>query len=276
MTQNNHSSGSSGNSNSIGSKGDINQYGSGRFAHPNLDFGEPKDREFFGGRNILNALSEIQRYHIIEDRSEEIPKEYFTLEQIWDYIKIGFKSGMIESFIFSCLLCFLQAIYPSYKYYFLNLELSSNEKLILDLCSYLPIVFTTLFMIYISKYYKGLLTRRAIFALMNGRSISFVFKGLIIFFLFQWIMKLSIENPQAIYSLADWTMWIFDPFIDGISVKQVYVFYYKYAIPALHDAGYEILYSMLIFAFLPYLTIFYKGYKERRDRQLIQEEYENY
>lgn len=122
----------------VGSKGDVNAYGSGRFAHPNLDFGELKDSQNRGGRHILNALSEIQRYHIIEDRSEEIPKEYFTLEQIWDYIKIGFKSGLLESFIFTGLICFLQAIYPSYKYYFYTLPLRQLKRLFYTLffCHY--------------------------------------------------------------------------------------------------------------------------------------------
>lgn len=260
----------------VGSKGDINAYGSGRFAHPNLDFGDLKDNQHRGGRHILNALSEIQRYHIIEDRSEEIPKEYFTLEQIWDYIKIGFKSGIIESFIFTALLCFLQAIYPSYKYYFLNATITNTEQAFFTLCSFTPIIISTLFMMYISKYYKGLLTRRAIFALMNGRSFSFALKGILVFLLFQWLMKVSLENPRLIYSWADWTLFIFQPFISGISVKQLFEYYYKYAVPALHDSSYELLYSMLIFAFMPYMTIFYKGYKERRNKQQIQDEYENY
>lgn len=261
----------------VGGKGDVNAYGSGRFAHPNLDFGELKDSQSRGGRHILNALSEIQRYHIIEDRSEEIPKEYFTLEQIWDYIKIGFKSGLLESFIFTGLICFLQAIYPSYKFYFLNKAITPSEQYFFTLCSFAPMVISTLFMMYISKYYKGLLTRRAIFALMNGRSISFLIKGTLVFLLFQWLMTTSLENPRLIYSFADWTAWLINPFIgSGVSVKQIYEYYYKYAVPALHDSSYEILYSMIIFALMPYLTIFYKGYKERRNKQLVKDEYENY
>ena len=260
----------------VGSKGDVNAYGSGRFAHPNLDFGELKDSQNRGGRHILNALSEIQRYHIIEDRSEEIPKEYFTLEQIWDYIKIGFKSGLLESFIFTGLICFLQAIYPSYKYYFSHATITPTEKAFFILCSFAPMVISTLFMMYISKYYKGLLTRRAIFALMNGRSASCLIKGVLVFLLFQWLMTQSLENPRLIYSMADWSSWLINPFVNGVSVKQIYEYYYKYAVPALHDSSYEILYSMIIFALMPYLTIFYKGYKERRNRQQIQDEYENY
>ncbi|WP_186302422.1 hypothetical protein [Campylobacter coli] len=263
-------------SGNISNRGDINSYGSGRFAHPNLNFGELKEREGGSGRNIFHALSEIQRYHVIEERSEEIPKEYFTIEQILDYLKIGFKSGMFESFIFTILLCFLQVIYPSYKFYFLDASLNESEKLFFDLLSYAPILISTLFMAYISKYYKGLLTRRAIFALMNGRSFSFLLKGIAIFWLFSWLKEISINNPRTVYSWADWTLWLIQYFKPSISTEQLYVFYYKYAIPALHDASYELLYSMCIFAILPYLTIFYKGYKERVKRFENKDAYENY
>jgi len=259
-----------------GARGDLNTYGSGRFAHPNLDFGELKERQSSGTRHIFNALSEIQRYHIIEERSDEIPKEYFTLEQILDYLKIGFKSGMFESFVFSALLCFMQVIYPSYKYYFLDTPVTKNEQLFFDLVSYTPILISTLFMAYISKYYKGLLTRRAIFALMNGRSFSFLLKGVLIFWLFSWIKQISIENPRAVYSWADWTLWMVQFFKPTISTQQLYVFYYKYVIPALHDASYSLLYSMCIFAILPYLTIFYKGYKERVAKRKNQDVYDKY
>lgn len=262
--------------NNIGNKGDINQYGSGKYAHPNLDFGEPKERDFIGSRHIFNALSEIQRYHVIEERSEEIPKEYFTIEQILDYLKIGFKSGLFESFIFTAVICFIQVIYPSYKYYFLNETITSKESLFFDFVSYTPILISTLFMIYISKYYKGLLTRRMIFALMNGRSASFLLKGFGLFWLFSWLKEYSIENPKFVYSIADWSLWLTQIFKPNLSTEQLYIFYYKYVIPALHDASYSILFSMCIFAILPYLTIFYKGYIERRNKRNNQDAYEAY
>ena len=76
--------------------------------------------------------------------------------------------------------------------------------------------------------------------------------------------------------MADWTSSLINLFVGGVSVRQIYEYYYKYAVPALYDSSYELLYSMIIFALMPYLTIFYKGYRERINRQQIQDEYENY
>jgi len=148
--------------------------GGGRFASQNIDF---RANNASGGdagayekpKNILNVLSEIQRYYVIESRSDDLPKEYFTLEQIWDFFKVGFKSGILEGLLFISLLPFLQTIYPSFKFFFLSEVVNVKEQMFFTISSYTPIVISTLFMVYLSKYYEGGLTRRAIFALY-GRS----------------------------------------------------------------------------------------------------------
>ncbi|WP_258107449.1 hypothetical protein [Campylobacter lari] len=264
------------NEKNIGGIGDFNSYGSGRFAHPNIKFDDIKKSNSASGRNIFNALSEIQRYHVIEERSEEIPKEYFTIEQIIDYFKIGFKSGFLESFIFAGLICFLQILYPSYKYYFLGKETTNIENILISVSTYGPLIASTFFMAYISKYYKGLLTKRAIFSLMNGRSFTFILKGVGVFYLFMFLKSYSLENPSVIYSWTDWTLWLAQWFNPSINVEQLYVFYYRFVIPSLHDSAHYFLYSMIIFALLPYFTIFYKGFVRKKQKLEIEEEYEKY
>ena len=165
-------------------------------------------------RSIFALLSEIQRYYVIEERTEELPKEYFTIEQILEYFKVGFKSGLLESFIFVTLVPFLQIIYPSFKFYFLNSEVTDNVILILDLMSYTPIVLSTLFMLYIGKYYQGPITRRSIFTLMNGRSFSFILKGILFYFFIQWFVGYSLGNSYILYVIADYTSWVVDIFAD--------------------------------------------------------------
>ena len=228
-------------------------------------------------RSIFALLSEIQRYYVIEERSEEMPKEYFTIEQILEYFKVGFKSGLLESFIFVTLVPFLQIIYPSFKFYFLNSEVTENEIFIFDAISYTPIALSTLFMLYISKYYKGPITRRSIFALMNGRSLSFILKGILFYFLIQWFVGYSLKNPSILYVMADYTSWIVEIFTDtNASTEGLYKYYYAYVIPALSDTALQIVWTMMFFAVLPYFTIFFKSYAYRSKKQKIKEEYENY
>ena len=228
-------------------------------------------------RSIFALLSEIQRYYVIEERTEELPKEYFTIEQILEYFKVGFKSGLLESFIFVTLVPFLQIIYPSFKFYFLNSEVTDNVILILDLISYTPIVLSTLFMLYIGKYYQGPITRRSIFTLMNGRSFSFILKGILFYFFVQWFVGFSLENPYILYVIADYTSWVVDIFADiNASTEGLYKYYYSYVVPALRDTASNIVWTMMLFAISPYFIIFFKSYVIRVKKQKIKEEYENY
>lgn len=228
-------------------------------------------------RGISSLLSEIQRYYVIEERSEELPKEYFTIEQILEYFKAGFKSGLLESFIFVTIVPFLQIIYPSFKFYFLNSRITDNEIFLFDFISYAPIVLSTIFMLYISKYYQGSITRRSIFALMNGRSIAFIIKGILFYFLIKWFVGYSLNNPSFLYVFADYTAWIVNIFSNTkILAGGLYKYYYAYVIPALNDTALNIVLTMMFFAVLPYFTIFLKSYVNRSKKQKIKEEYENY
>ncbi|KIM06053.1 MAG: hypothetical protein KN64_00680 [Sulfurovum sp. AS07-7] len=257
-------------------------FGSGRFAHQNVDFktnntGGADGSVYEKPKNILNALSEIQRYYVLESRSDDLPKEYFTLEQIWDFFKVGFKGGILEGLLFITLLPFLQTIYPSFKFFFLDETVNEQEQMFLAIGSYVPIVIITIFMVYLSKFYKGELTKKAIFALINGRSATFLIKGVGIYFLFKYIQKISFKDPNVVYSWIDFMRWILNFFTDSeVTTEAVYDYYYRFIIPALADTGNEILFSMLIFAFFPYLTIFYKGYIQKRNKYKIQTEYDNY
>ena len=257
-------------------------FGGGRFSHQNVDFNS-NNAGVAGGsvyekpKNIINALSEIQRYYIIEKRSDDLPEEYFTLEQIWDFFKVGFKSGILEGLIFITLLPFLQTIYPSFKFFFLGDTISKQEQMFFTISSYVSTVISTLFMVYLSKYYEGGLTKRAIFALINGRSVTFLIKGVGIYFLFNYIQKISLKDPNVVYSWVDFTQWIFNLFTKSeITTEAVYRYYYKFVIPALGDMANEILFSMIIFAFFPYLTVFYKGYIQKREKYKMQTKYDNY
>lgn len=47
-------------------------------------------------RNIINAISEIQQFYVIESQGQEIPAEFLTLEGALDFFKIGATSGFKE------------------------------------------------------------------------------------------------------------------------------------------------------------------------------------
>jgi len=228
--------------------------------------------------NLLNAFSIIQRIYVIESKTDEdLPKEYFTIEQTWDFFKVGLKSGFIESFIFITLLPFFQTIYPSFKYYFFQEKLTNIEKIFLQTISFLPIIISTVYLIYLSKYYKGNVTRKALLSLFSGRSFAFLLKGIAIYFIFQYLYYISYKNPNEVWDFLNFLKWVLDWFLPAeININITYNYFYIYIAPALKQTAIELLGTMFFFAVLPYITTFLKGFTKLNKIKKAQKFYEKY
>jgi hypothetical protein len=88
---------------------------------------------------------------------------------------------------------------------------------------------------------------------------------------------LSYTSPDVVYEWVDFTKWLFDWFLSvPVTADDIYVYYYKLVIPALHQTATSILVTMIVMAVLPYLTIFLKGLIHTKKRLDNQEAYENY
>jgi hypothetical protein len=258
---------------------------SGYFDNPNninennLNNGTPIDGDAYQKpTSLISALSVIQRYFVIESNSsEDLPKEYFTFQQVWDFLKVGFKNGFIESFILVTLLPFLQTIYPSFKVFFFNEKLGHNEVMMLQSISFLPIVISTLFLIYLSKYYKRTITKKAIYSLFLGRSFAFLLKGFILYFILSYLYEISYVNPNDIYSILDVFRFVFNLVLPyEVNIDVIYQYYYQFIAPAIKQTAMEIFSTMFIFSLLPFITIFFKGLLLKRKSLNAMEQYDNY
>lgn len=226
-------------------------------------------------RNIIQAISEIQRFHVIESKTD-LPKDFFALEQVLDFFKIGFFSGLIEGTIFAIIVAALQAFYPTSKEFFYNEQITHTEILILNCLSYSTIAVTTFFMLFLSKYYQGVFTKRAIFSLLNGRSFSFFLKAALFFYGFLFLYNYSLKNIESTCSTLSFINRFFiSPFVK-ISDEMFFEYYYRYIVDKILIMSSELAMIMLITALIPYITIFYKGFKERLRKYQIEEEYNKY
>jgi len=245
----------------------------------NLNSATPIDGESYKKpTSLFSALSVIQRYYVIEKNSpEDLPKEYFTYEQVIDFVKVGFKSGFIESLLLVTLFPFLQTIYPSFKMYFFGEQLTQYEKILFEITSLLPIVVSTIFLMYLSKYYKGNVTKKAIFSLFSGRSVAFIIKGIITYYLLKYLYHISYIEPNSVYGLLDFLGFIINLVLPyQVNTEVIYDYYYLSIAPAIKQTSKEILLTMLFFALLPYITIFLKGLMLKKKKLEALEEYEKY
>lgn len=48
---------------------------------------------------LIDAISEIQQYYIIEKTGQDIPPEFLTIRGVMTFFTVGFKNGFIEGII---------------------------------------------------------------------------------------------------------------------------------------------------------------------------------
>src|ERR1700757_1641579 len=48
---------------------------------------------------LIDAISEIQQYYIIEKTGQDIPPEFLTIRGVMTFFGVGFKNGFIEGLI---------------------------------------------------------------------------------------------------------------------------------------------------------------------------------
>ncbi len=208
-------------------------------------------------RNIINAISEIQQFYVIESQGQEIPGEFLTLEGSLDFFRIGIKSGFNEGL-------FLVLLFPVFSFYILPFVLKRPDlfiQIVFDSFPYLVLMVNTLLCIYISRYYVGNITRKAINSLFIGRAITLISKGFLVYVFYLILFKMS--TPEHVWAIAQHF---------GKNAKS---FYYGYLmiLPHLVPVATEIALFLLVAAIVPYGSVYlldlWRRAKVKRNERII-------
>jgi hypothetical protein len=236
------------------------------------------DASYQKPKGIIDAVSEIQQYHALESTAEEaIPAEFFTFKQQLDFFNIGFKSAFIEGLIFLMIVPFAEALYPSFKEYFLGQSLTLNEIITIYAASYTPVIIMTVFLAAMSRYYSGILTKKAITALIWGRSMAFILKGIIAFVVWIAIGLVAAQSPETIYQICDWSTAAFEMFYKNpLTPEQVYYYFYDAGLPAINSTATHVLMTMFFLAILPFITLYWRHWQRDRDSRNVAVQFEEY
>ena len=147
-------------------------------------------------RNLLNAISEVQQFYVIESKGQNIPSEFLTLERTIDFFRIGITSGFHEGFAFVFM-------FPLFHFYLFPFVFPKNDlvsQVLFGSIPYLVLIVNTAMCSYISRYYVGNITRKAINSLLLGRAMSLLVKAFLLYVVYLMIFRLS--TPENIWKLA--------------------------------------------------------------------------
>ena len=210
-----------------------------------------------GPRNLLSAISEIQQFYVIESKGQDIPGEFLTLERTLDFFKIGVKSGFHEGFT----LALLFPIFHFYLFPFVFRQSDFFTQLLFASIPYLVLVINTGMCCYISRYYVGNITRKAINALFSGRALALLGKAFLIYVVYLLVFRLS--TPENVWRLVHGT---------GSTALKLYYGYFEIK-PHLLPVATKSVLLMATAAIIPYGSVFlldsWSKYRIRKNAKTI-------
>jgi len=199
--------------------------------------------------NLLSAVSQIQRYAMIEREGGEIPVDFLTIEGQLNFFNVGMGSGFVHGLFFLlftiiALPVFSDDILRTYVSQYFTL---AEYKSFLFFISLTPVMYSAIVCVYLSQYHIGKLTRRAIDNLLVGRLVSKVVQGLIYFIIF--IVLAKFLNPENVWK-----------FSYNITFRSYDLAHQIYRVimntrPNIHNAAFETLGIFMTAVIVPFVTI---------------------
>jgi len=168
-----------------------------------VPFGQGPDttRRFFP--HILDAISQIQQFYVIEANGQSIPSDFLTLRGQMNFFNVGFGAGFLEALFFALLMSISLIIISedNIRHSIARFFPLIDSNMFLWTTTLLPVLISGGLCSYLSKFYIGHITRKSIDSLLLGRVISMIFKGTIIFFLL--IFLSSHITPKSAWTIAN-------------------------------------------------------------------------
>ena len=212
--------------------------------------------------HLLDAISQIQQFYVIEVSGQEIPADFLTLRGVLNFFNIGFGAGFLEGLIFVLLMAII-------------LPIATDEGLVHYLAKYFPLIEFKPFLwavnlspvlisgglcCYMSKYYVGKVTKKAIDSLLLGRTFSLILKGFLVFVALIMLSK-SITPKVA------WEMAHYISFGKEDLATNIYYFILKLK-PVLITRAFEVVGIFALAITMPFFTIWgvswWRSFKAKR------------
>ena len=141
-------------------------------------------------RNLIDAISEIQQYHIIERTGQDIPSDFLTIRGMLTFFMVGFRSGFWEGVFLGLLLPLAWAVWEEVIPAFGGTADFFGKSLVFLFDFGISLMMTVILGGMFARYYGGNLTRKAVNSLVWGRTLSLIAKGVLIFFVFNLLVFL--------------------------------------------------------------------------------------
>ena len=151
--------------------------------------------------NMIDAISEIQQYHIIERTGQDIPSDFLTMRGMLTFFMVGFRSGFWEGAFLGLLLPIAWGVWEEVIPAFGGTADFFGKCLFFLFGFGISLMMTVVLGVILARYYGGNLTRKAVNSLVWGRTLSLVAKGFLMFLVFNLLVFFC--SPKNVFHVSE-------------------------------------------------------------------------
>lgn len=220
---------------------------------------------------LIDAMSEIQQYYLVEQSGQPLHKDFFTMSHVMGFSKVGLHSAFRDSIVWLSLYVLLGAIvyYVQENYlverttqFLLWTVKGSPLYWFIKMASFGGLVFSTSICVLTSRYYTGMTPKRAINTLFITRAMFLISFSLISFLMMGLVFRYAMSD-KAIDSITFYLARM-----NPEAGTNIYYFMHDYVRRALFEASITVLVASSAAIVIPFCSMFFFRIQKRKNRGL--------
>ena len=220
---------------------------------------------------LIDAMSEIQQYYLVEHSGQPLHKDFFTMSHVMGFSKVGLHSAFRDSILWLSLYVIVGAI----VYYVQENYLVERTTQLLfwtvngsplywfiKMASFGGLFFSTTICILTSRYYTGMTPKRAINTLFITRAMFLISFSLVSFLIMGVLFKF-VMSDAAINN-----MYLYFSKINTDFATSIYYFLHNYVKRSLFEASITVLIASAVAIIVPFCSMFFFRVHKKQNRGL--------
>jgi hypothetical protein len=210
-------------------------------------------------KGLVDALSEIQQYYVVERSGSPIPEDFFTLGGKLAFFEVGFRAAFLSGIVSALLMPFAFGVIERYIPIFGSYNPSLFDRIFAIVLSISFSIAHSVFISLTGKYYIGSISKSAIKNLLGGFISGALLKLVIAFILFHTIYFYFLSQKFLTRNLLK-----LSPFIKYETLKKVYLFLMEFR-PVFLISSYFLIFSTFLMIIIPILSILISSRRTRKE-----------
>lgn len=212
---------------------------------------------FIPPRNLIEAVSQIQQWHLAESSGQPFRSDFFTFEHTMGFIMVGIRQSLTDSVlwlfayvVFGMIFLFAQefgSLEKTTDLFFWKVQ-GSVPYWFSKIASYGGLAFSTFLCCYASRYYCGVVPKKAVSTIYHTRLFFLICFSLVAFLGLGLLYKYL--SDDTVYRLYSWLA--LHGFTQASHIAQ---FILRYVRRALFEASIVVVVASAVSVVLPYLAI---------------------